>query len=619
MCGVAGVYGYHSAAGPIDQHALESLRDAMARRGPDGFGTWVDPTRRVGLAHRRLAIIDPTGAGAQPMRLHERCRPGSDLVITFNGEIYNYRELRRDLERRGHSFTSNSDTEVMLHLYEEEGRSFVQRLRGMFAFALWDGQSRELLLGRDPYGVKPLYYADDGEQVWIASEARPLAKAVAGSPSDAALAGFLILGSVPEPLTAWDDIAAVPAGSTILISPSGMGSPHRFFSLAGALREAGLADVVTEPDRVLRAALLDTVGAHLVSDVEVGLFLSAGIDSGAVLGAASELATPFTAVTMGFTELGDTAADEVPLAREVAALYGARHVVVSIDPDDLSSLSGEVLGAMDQPSIDGLNTWLVSRAAAHAGLKVALSGLGGDELLGGYSTFASIPAWRRRLGLPAAVPGLGRAVRIAMSISGSMRRPKLAGAVQLGKSLQSVWLLHRALFLPSELGSLLGQDRARAALESLNLPRRLDEGLNPDPESGLLRVAALEAGLYMKNQLLRDADWASMAHSLEVRVPLVDPDLLRAVSPVTAQRWQRDHPKRLLAEAPCPPLPAHVAARAKTGFAVPIGDRVLEARDAPWRRVPALRDARTPWQRRWAYTVAEEFGFFEHRSSKPDP
>jgi asparagine synthase (glutamine-hydrolysing) len=316
------------------------------------------------------------------------------------------------------------------------------------------------------------------------------------------------------------------------------------------------------------------------------------------------------AVTLGFTEFGGTPSDEVPLALDTARRYGAKHVVATVSEADFRACWPAIFESMDQPSIDGVNTWLVSRVAAEAGLKVVLSGLGGDELFGGYPSFSRVPRWARLLRGPAAIPGLGdlaRGVLGRLPIPGVS--PKAAGLVEYGASIEHLWFLQRGLFTPWELPALLGEERARHALSRLDLDRYLVAAVSPDPGGPIGRIAALESSLYMRNQLLRDADWASMAHSLEVRFPLVDAWLLPQIAPVLVGQQGRADAKRLLATAPRSPLVASAAARPKTGFSVPLGQWLTRLEDHDgWRKVPMLAHPSCPWARRWAYVVAERFG-----------
>jgi asparagine synthase (glutamine-hydrolysing) len=617
MCGIVAIFGYGPRASSVDPDVLAAMRDHMASRGPDGAGSWLSQDRCVGLGHRRLAIIGLGDQGTQPMVLEQRCGrprdPDRPLAITYNGEIYNFLALREQLETRGHVLRTRCDTEVILHLYEEHGDALVNHLRGMFAFALWDGLRQRLLLARDPYGIKPLYYEHDGAQLRVASQVRTLGGAAgrqSPTPSEASLAAFLLLGYIPAPLTRWEGIRDLPAGCSLVADKSGVHEPHVYFSLQDELRKAVDDAVPCDPARAVRTALTDSVRAHLVADVEVGVFLSAGLDSASILGIAAEDHQDLRAITLGFAEFDGTSSDEAPFASEIARRYRAMHTVATVSQAEFHHSVPALLAAMDQPSIDGVNTWLVSRVASDAGLKVVLSGLGGDEVLGGYASFARIPRWARITKRPASIPGLGRFSRALLQrvpVPGAS--PKLASVLESGSSLGRLWLALRGLFMPWELPMLLGEERARSALDQLDLDNLLAETLTPDPGTDTGRIAALEGGLYLRNQLLRDSDWASMAHSLEVRFPLVDARLLSQVAPVLVRQQRPGTAKRLLAGAPEPRLPAAVASRGKTGFSVPVGQWLtrLDGYDS-WRRVPLLTTRSCPWARRWAYIVAESFG-----------
>lgn len=566
MCGINGLFAFHPAANPASQDELLATRDAMAKRGPDGAGSWWTEDRRVGFGHRRLAIIDLSEAGAQPMLSEDGM-----LAITYNGEIYNHAELRADLERQGRVFRSHCDTEVLLHLYAVKGEAMLDDLRGMFAFAIWDERREGMFLARDPYGIKPLYTANDGWNFRFASQVKALLAGggVSRDPEPAGIVGFHLLGCVPEPFTLYRDIRALPAGHCQWVDHAGARLPRRYASLAKAL--AGQTGQVgpEEARKQLAAGLRDSVRAHMVADVEVGLFLSAGVDSGALLGLMADVSVDrVTALTLTFDEFAGTPDDEAPLAGRIAEAYGARHLRCHIDQQEFVGLLPQILDDMDQPSIDGINTWLVSRAARQAGLKVALSGLGGDELLGGYPSFGDIPRWVGTMGLASRIPGLGVLVRQLMVLTQAARgTPKLAGMLEYGGTYPGAYLLRRGLYLPFELDDVLDPAVVRDGLHRLRLLDRLAEEMSPDPGLPTLRVSALESAIYMRNQLLRDADWAGMAHGVEIRTPLVDWRLLRDVAgclPALAGTG-----KPALAAAPSHPLLREVVDRPKTGFLIP--------------------------------------------------
>jgi asparagine synthase (glutamine-hydrolysing) len=571
MCGVVATYAYGPSAPPIDRDEVRAVRDHMAARGPDGQGEWFADDGRVALAHRRLAIIDLSNDGAQPMRSAD-----GSVVISFNGEIYNYRELRSQLERDGAVFRSGSDTEVLLHLYRRDGPAMLEQLRGMFAFALWDTREQALLLARDPFGIKPLYYADDGNTVRAASQVKALLKSAVDTRPDAAgHAGFWLWGSVPEPWTLYRGIRALPAGNFMWVRGGRCESPRSYCSVSDVLARATHSPAAgsrADAIEAIRAALQRSVAAHLVADVPVGVFLSSGIDSGMICADVTRAGVRPEALTLGFSEYAGTMNDEVPLAREIATRLGAVHNTVSLSRTDFEYDRDPLLQAMDQPSVDGVNTWFVAQAAASRGMKVALSGLGGDELFASYPSFHQVPRLARGLRPFAAVPGLGRALR---SLSAPMLRqftsPKFAGLLEYGGSIGGAYLLRRALFMPWELPSLLGDEMARdgwQALQTLPSLQGSAARFTRGPGGMRLAVSALEMSWYMRHQLLRDADWAGMAHSLEIRTPFADIALLRELAP-----WFAAHPdisKKDLADAVAPSLHEAWLKRPKTGFNVPI-------------------------------------------------
>src|SRR6266853_21156 len=358
MCGVNGVFAYHAAANAPDEAELLATRDAMRARGPDGSGVWWSADRRCGLGHRRLSILDLSDRASQPMASAD-----GKLVVTFNGEIYNYRVLRAELEAAGVRFRTTSDTEALLHLYARHGAAMVHRLRGMFAFAIWDEMRRELFLARDPYGIKPLYTANDGWTFRFASQVKALLAGgqISRDPEPAGIVGFHLFGSVPEPFTLYRDIRALPAGHTQWIDGTGPKEPKPFSNLAEVL-ERGAANPVPQAElhERLRAGVLDSVRAHLFADVEVGIFLSAGVDSGALLGLIQDAGQrEIRAITLAFDEFRGTAEDEAPLAGCVAERYGARHILRHVDECEFRKDLPAIIEAMDQPSMDGVNTWFV--------------------------------------------------------------------------------------------------------------------------------------------------------------------------------------------------------------------------------------------------------------------
>ncbi len=545
MCGLNGIFAYAQSAAPVDPAELLRTREHMVKRGPDGAGIWMSPDQRLGLAHRRLAIIDLSPNGAQPMATAD-----GRYQIVFNGEIYNYRELQAELKQQGAVFQSQSDTEVLLHLYAQHGEGMCQRLRGMFAFAIWDTQAQTLFLARDPFGIKPLYVHDDSQTLRFASQVKALLAggAVPNEFSDEGELGYWIWGHVPEPHTLYQNILAVPPGSWIKQGRNGPRTSASFETV-----EELLSGDEGTPFTNLHDALLDSVRHHLIADVPVGIFLSAGIDSAVITALAAECGSALHTITLGFEEFRSTPNDETVLAEKLAKEYGTKHHTVWVTKADFELAFDSFIEVMDQPSIDGLNTWLICRAAAQLGLKVVLSGLGGDEFFGGYPSFRQVPRMHRVARPFSATPGLARIVRqVARPILRSLASEKLAGLLEYGHTWEGAYTLRRAVRMPWE---------ARAFGTAL-----------PEPATQRLRnnhavVSHLEATRYMRNQLLRDSDWASMAHSIELRVPLVDTLLTSHIA--HQRRAGYTYSKQDLAAAARPPLPEEVTRRPKTGFLVP--------------------------------------------------
>lgn len=608
MCGIAAIFAFHSSAPPVDRHELIRIRDAMTVRGPDAKGEWYSEDGRLAIGHRRLSIIDLSDQAAQPMVSSD-----GNVVLSFNGEIYNHAALRKALEERGRKFRSRSDTEVILHLYELKGEAMLSDLRGMFALALWDEKRRSLLLARDPYGIKPLYYSNDGWCVRVGSQVKALLAGgrVSRQSDPAGRAGFFLFGSVPEPYTSFQEIRSVPAGSFVRIDESGPSAPVVWKCVSRIYADAEFEDAsadAREAEEAVRAALLDSVKHHLVSDVPVGAFLSSGIDSSAVVGLTRDAGEyPIETMTLAFSEFAEHAHDESRIAEQTARTYGTRHTTHRVSEAEFRNNLPNILEAMDQPSIDGINTWMVSKAASDSGLKVCLSGLGGDELFGGYPSFRDIPKWVRGMRIPSHVPLLGTACRLGFNL---LRlelfgmSPKVGAFVTYAGTYPGAYLLRRGLFMPWELPGILGEDATREGLRRLQLLEHIGESLRPDPGTGFARVACMESSIYLRNQLLRDADWAGMAHSLEIRVPLVDTTLLGSIAPI-ANSKRLGISKGMLVSAPTIPLDDDVAMRRKTGFTVPIEawmSKPWSTLDA-WRSIPSLTRSGCHWARRLAYSV----------------
>jgi asparagine synthase (glutamine-hydrolysing) len=547
--------------------------------------------------------------------------PDGQLQVVFNGEIYNYPALRRELELAGHRFVSGADTEALLHGWRSWGTGLLDRLRGMFAFALHDAATGETFLARDPLGIKPLYWTDVGGRFAFASEVQALRSVLGTDALDAqGLASYLLWGSIAPPHTLYSGVRALPPGAWMRVASGRIEGPVQYYA---AEKELTHAEPMSpdEASEMIRAALLDSARHHLLADVAVGAFLSGGVDSSALLGLLAECHQgPIRTVTLTFDvpEL-----DESRLARLGAELYGSEHHEIPIRIEEIRDKMGDAVRALDQPSIDGINTFFVSEAAARAGLKVVISGIGGDELFGGYTSFARIPRIRRMHERLVAVPGLGRLIGPAARLLGGSRLhprlSKLGRALAYGGDAVGAYFAERGLFSPHEVRELLAPELAESV--AANDPRVVLSQrvcLNGLPEAE--HVSALEIRQYLQVQLLRDTDATSMRHSLEVRTPLVDRELLRLAARVPPALRQEGPAKRRLREAPRPPLPPPLWQRRKSGFTLPFeswlrtGALPAKLPQHPWLRSQAVtavdrdfRAGRVHWSRLWALVVLGHF------------
>jgi asparagine synthase (glutamine-hydrolysing) len=558
MCGIGGIVSRRDSCA-----AAKLMSDALHHRGPDdvGLAELLAPSgdMRGLFVHRRLSIIDLSAAGHQPM-----FTPDDRLCITYNGEIYNYIELRAELEREGVQFRSTSDTEVLLLGWQRHGARFLERLRGMFAFAIWDGQEERGYLVRDAFGIKPLYVAEQNGDLIFGSEVRAILATGRVRPalSSAAVASYLFTGSVAEPLTIIEGIVAVPPGCVVTVAMRNggftTGEPERFITAFPPVDDMH-RDPHSHVHRV-RNAIRESVRYHLVSDVPVALFLSGGIDSSAVAGLASEVAeSRLESFTVTFSEADFS---EAQPARETAKRFNTRHHEILLSGQDLLNALPDVFAAMDQPSLDGLNTFVVSRAVRSFGIKVVLSGLGGDELFGGYPSFQRArlisPLWK----LPAMMRQVGA---VGASPIGDLRAQRMRAVLDEDNPAFAAYRASRTLFGERQLESLTGS-RYPGGTGMLRTPDDVDIS----KLSLMQQVSLHELTGYMRNTLLRDSDVFSMAHGLELRVPLVDLQVARAAGAAAdALRAKRGSPKSILVEAVRDLLSPETIARPKYGFTLP--------------------------------------------------
>lgn len=591
MCGVAGSFSYDASIA-VDLNALHKVSAAMQKRGPDGDGFWENDNQSIAFAHRRLAVIDLSANAAQPMQ-----DATGRFVISFNGEIYNYLELRQQCEEKGYQFNTQSDTEVLLAMYELYQVDMLSQLRGMFAFAICDTQAQSVLLARDPHGIKPLYYVDfekDGSaQCSFSSSLRALTQSglIDETKNDqSAVVAFKHMGSVPEPVTWFEQATLLPAGSYRMLARGSQAivDVNNYWNMTSCVENANNnATLKIDHQQAIRQALTESVQAHMVADVPIGLFLSAGIDSSVLAATMRECSDQsIKAITLRFSEYQDTDDDESLIAAEIAKRHGLEHHVYTLGREEFVEELPRFFAAMEQPTIDGLNTWFVAKAAKELGLKVVISGVGGDELFGGYPSFSTIPkllaAWPWLAAL-FKLPFASTLFRKTLDIAGVSNHRKWSAIPEYDGSLKAAYRLQRGIFLHSELDA-----ESKTSLRSLEQTLALEKMTVASAEARR-NISILESQCYMRNQLLRDADWASMAHSIEIRTPLVDSKLSEALAMIPADFLYQKNKAALAAILPSEDYEL-LAQRKKTGFTLPMKKWLSDAQlgntpqDSHWSR-----------------------------------
>jgi asparagine synthase (glutamine-hydrolysing) len=582
MCAIAGIL--RRAAGADDLPRVRAMIAAQAHRGPDGEGFWVSASQQATFGAARLAILDLSAAAAQPMTSAD-----GRYAVVFNGEIYNYRALRRELAA---DWQSDSDTEVLIAAYRRYGSGCVDRLRGMFAFAIWDEHERSCFLARDRFGIKPLYYRASEDACVFASEVRAMAASGLVSPAldPAALYGYFRSGSVPEPRSLLRDVRLLEAGHTATWNDGRFASRQYWDISFGTTAPGDSRDIVS-------TALADSVRHHYLSDVPVGVFLSGGIDSTALVAtAASAGVGHLRTLTLS---MPDAPGDETARARKTAAQFGACHTDCVVDATTAKRLLPAYLQAIDQPSIDGLNTFAVCRVARERGLKVVLSGIGADELFGGYKSFREVPRLTAASRL-VRTAGLQRAAEDVLMHASDPRHRRLADLFNQPLSLGAAYSVYRGIFSRAESSALVERYTGLAGVRPEDVSERAGDPTDGDT------VSRLELSRYVRNQLLRDADVMGMACGVEVRTPFLDAAMVDAATSLPAAA-RLAAGKQALAQA-IPNMPAGIVHRSKRVFQFPFDDWI----GGEWREVFSGFDSASPiptgpWYRKWCVMTLDHW------------
>ena len=619
MCRIAGIIDFNKSLNEKLEDILISTRDSMTHGGPDDCGSYIDPDKGIALGHRRLSIIDTSNLGHQPMSNKDKT-----IWITYNGEIYNFHELKKDLINLGYNFTSKTDTEAIIHGYEAWGiEKLLSYLRGMFAFAIYDKRNNLLFLARDRFGIKPLYYYHDNKKFVFASEVRALLKSklVKDEKNMEALTRFLQLGSVPVPLTTIKNIYSMLPGHYMIVNRNQV-SLKQYWNLLDCFTNNKNSISQNKAITQTRNLLEESVKLHLISDVPLGVFLSGGIDSSALVALASRFRNkenPLTTLSVIFDE---PEYDESQYARLIASKYKTDHREILLRKKDFFEELPNIFNAMDQPSIDGVNTYFISRAAKKAGLTVVLSGAGGDEVFLGYKHFKKARFLESSLGLFGHLPNWVRKKTLNVltrcgSIVTSNNLEKLNYLNE--PKPENAYLMFRGLFTPSEIQALLGIGEKE--LKEYELISDISNGVAS--KSFLEQFDFLEFKHYLQDQILKDTDFMSMNHAIEIRVPFLDHFLVEYVVNLPANlKLQGNMNKPLLIKALGDDLPKEIWNRPKMGFTFPFGKWMRENCEEiqQMSNEQDLFDKKTVgklwekfkaghlhWSRVWALVVADKF------------
>ncbi|MDB4056840.1 asparagine synthase (glutamine-hydrolyzing) [Candidatus Thioglobus sp.] len=576
MCGILGELSLNK----IDETIFKSNLLKLNHRGPDDYGVYFE--EGIALGQTRLSIMDLSQDGHQPMI--SNC---GDYVIIYNGEIYNFQEIKEELHQKGHSFHSHTDTEVILNGYIEYKENIVSKLNGMFSFSIYNKVTKELFLARDRSGIKPLYYFDK-KGFAFSSELKTLKKYSERVNLDAKIL-FLLLGYVPEPITIYEDILIFPAGYYGFYKNNGLELfKYDEYKYVPKIIKP-YKEIVSDTSKLFHNA----IKRQLVSDAPIGIFLSGGLDSSAITAVATKYKENVKTLSLIFD---DNNLSEGYYQNLMVAKYGTKHTNFLIDENMFLSSIDDFLNSMEQPTIDGLNTFFVSKAAKECGLKTVLSGIGGDEIFYGYSSFKSAKTLKFLSMIPYSL------IKI-FKYSNKYKKLELLNAE---KEL-AFYLPKRALFSPTEIADILKVDKLKIYHLIVNLHKIYSL---PNISKIEDKVSFYELNLYMKNQLLRDSDLFGMHHSLEIRIPFLDTELVDYILRVDPKEKFGQYNKKILSDISKDILPSQIIKRPKKGFELPFKSWFLNNIDkfnVDKKTKINFKNGDLTWSRVWALLIIGKF------------
>ena len=563
MCGISGIYNC-SDRNINANKIIENIIKLQDKRGPDDRGMWQSTCKKTTFGHNRLSIIDLTDKARQPLVSKD-----NSLVITFNGEIYNYKEIRNELSKNNILFKSNSDTEVILESYKCWGIEFVKKLRGMFAFAIWDNNKKKLLLARDPFGIKPLYYFKKNNILFFASQVKSILSIdnLSFKKSARSVLDYYLWGNIREPLTLYKDIYSLERGTVKIFDSKLNETSYEYANIKDAILNSKKTNFKNESElnEKLNYLIRDTVNYHQVSDVPVTFLLSSGIDSNILLAASKKkINTNFNAMTLDFSEK----LKESPLAKVGSKMSNIDHIIEKVDDNEIAELISQYYKYMDMPTNDGLNNYVVSYFAKKKGSKVLISGIGGDELFSGYPSFKRIPIMRK---ISKVIPNNKNIQKILYDITYKIlskfnKNTKYAGVLKYSHNTFDSFMLQRCVFTPEEIADLINTKIIDEEMSDLELQQQKEIN-DKDFENEQLKIMYFEIKYYLCSKLLRDSDWASMANSVELRTPFVDWFFFNELLPLLKSNIKIS--KKNMLDSFKGQTPLELYNRKKTGFAIP--------------------------------------------------